>query len=171
MCGRSPRRHLPCFVLSLFRPLLIHRQTLSNELCLDPLVIVKLDPPCPTGNSTYIVDFLPIFVSYSCASDTVEACQKPLRIAVDRIDCRFLIDLTATYSDLEAEEIFDRSQIGGVHIFAETLLPGAGLFRRRKTSLERLHLHFRVSPPGLGCVNADYSNRLVDIDPLQDTAV
>lgn len=35
-------------------------------------MIVRLGPPCLIGKSAFIVDFLPVFVCYSCANDMVD---------------------------------------------------------------------------------------------------
>src|SRR4051812_47532451 len=90
------------------------------------------------GKSTYIVDFGPISVVCGCASDTGKAGKKPLCIAIDRINRRFHIDGTMAYSDLEAEEILHRSQIGSVHPLPETVMPGTGHVGGGETSLQRL---------------------------------
>src|SRR5947209_4491208 len=53
-------------------------------------------------------------------------------------------------SDVEAEEIFCRCQVGSIHSVAEIVLPGAGLTRDREPSLERVLLHIFESRPSLG---------------------
>ena len=55
--------------------------------------------------------------------------------SIDRIGRRFLDDLAAARSDVEAEEILYCYQIGSVLPFVETVVPGAG-FVRSGSSLE-----------------------------------
>ena len=49
-------------------------------------------------------------------------------------------------SDVEAEEILYRCQIGSLHPFAETVLPDAGLIGGWEPSLARVFLHFIEGP-------------------------
>jgi hypothetical protein len=80
--------------------------------------------------------------SYQRARDPDEASEKSLRISIDRVGRRIFKDLAAARSDIEAEEILYRYQIGSVHPFAETVLPGTGLVGDREPSLERVFLYF-----------------------------
>jgi hypothetical protein len=60
--------------------------------------------------------------------------------SIDRIGRRFLDNLAAACSDVEAEEILYCYQIGSVLPFVETIVPGAGLVGSG-SSLEWVFLH------------------------------
>jgi hypothetical protein len=99
---------------------------------------VRLDLPRPSGKSICLVDFAPVFFICRFARDITEAGEKPLSKAVNRIDRKFLNDLTTARSDVKAEETLYRYQIGSADPFMETVVPGAGLVGGREPSLERV---------------------------------
>jgi hypothetical protein len=76
----------------------------------------------------------------------VKPAKNHLAKVLNRIGSEFLDDFAAARSDVKMEEILYCYQIGSVHPFTETLLPGAGLNGRSDSGPPTLNTYSATTP-------------------------
>jgi hypothetical protein len=75
-----------------------------------------------------------------CASDLSEMSEELLCKGINRIRCRFLLDLSVTRNDIEMDEILRCCQIGCINLFPKTVLPGSDFILGRGEVLTKRSL-------------------------------
>jgi hypothetical protein len=70
----------------------------------------------------YIVDFASIVGICRYACNTAEAGEESFRKRIERVADRFFHDQALTRGGLKVEEVFQSSEIGGLHVLSENPL-------------------------------------------------
>jgi hypothetical protein len=84
----------------------------------------------------YIVDFASVVGIYRCACNTAEAGEELFRKRIKRVAGRFFHNQALTCGGLKAEEVFQSSEIGGLHVLSENPLPCGSFVWNGKSFLE-----------------------------------
>ena len=75
-----------------------------------------------------------------------EAGEEPFRKRVERVTGQFFHDQALTRGRLKAEEVFQSSEIGGLHVLSENALPCGSFVRNGKSFLEGILLYLLMAP-------------------------
>jgi hypothetical protein len=92
---------------------------------------------------------------WTVVRNTGEAGKKLFSNDFNGIGRGFRHDPAVARSDIKAKKILNRCEIGSLHSFAKTVVPGAGFVGGGEISLERVFLHLQEDPSGIEPVSIE----------------